>query len=352
MLVLLAIPIHTLHVSADSTNLLPLEIVPVCSDVTTGLAHWNVTNKNTQAISFDWTNLSNNAAGTYVAPQGDSELLTSYNATDPNNTTRFVKQDNTAPSQTNAQNVPCTPVAPVTPVTPIVPTQPSCVDGHDQQNLDVNFVTKNTVLISAKNGAVFCNDEDIYFSSYIMPADYNGQGFAGNTTAYPQTIFSSDHVVTPKNQPVDEAITIQLPDSCNNTQVDVYYAPEIQTVGPNGHGTQNILSQVYPSTGSCSNGGGTGGMGGGPTTPPAPTTPVTSPITGGKGAGPLPSTPVVASLPSAPRSQSPLALPKTLPDTGEHLLGALILLPIITTGVSYAAALGYHKRRISNSFLG
>lgn len=330
-LVLTMSPLQTMHVSASTANtsndaaVTPLEIEPDCSDAVAGQAHWKVTNKNAQPVNIHWTNLDNDVEGDYIANDGESTMLTSYEASEPNNRTEFeiIGLDTTS---TNATKEACEPV-----VTPPPPTD--CVDGHTQQNVVVNFLDKNTVQIGSKDNKPFCEDQDIYFSSYIMPSTYDGNGF--NNTAYPQTKHSSTHKLFEKNMPVAEVMTIDLPDECNNTQVDVYYAPEITMVDSGGHGTQNIVSAIYPSTGPCDSGqGGNGGSGSGSGSPTTPT--VQPSASNGQGAG----NPVVAAAPAAT-----VPMPKELPKTGSNLLAMLLILPILVAVISYFMAAEYQKRR-------
>ncbi len=190
-LVLTMSPLQTMHVSANTasinTAITPIEIEPDCSDAASGQAHWKVTNKNIQPVNIHWTNLDNNVEGDYLAKDGESTMLTSYNAAEPNNQTQFDSGPDSF--KRNATKEACQPAVDTPP--PAI----DCVDGHTQQNVIVNFVNKNTVQIGSKDNKTFCEDEDIYFSSYIMPANYDGNGFANNNTAYPQAMYSGTHTL-------------------------------------------------------------------------------------------------------------------------------------------------------------
>lgn len=303
------------------SSTIPIEIEPVCSDSINSQAHWKVTNKNPADVNVNWTNLYNNATGDHSAVPGVSQMLTAYAANDANNTTRFMSGPDT--NQTNATKVPCTPEVPVEPA----PTD--CVDGHNQQNLVVTWVAEDTVAVSTKDSKPVCEDEEIYFSSYIMPENYDGNGFENNSTAYPQAIYSSTSATLRKNTVASEVMRINLPDECENVQVDVYYAPEITNVGPDGHGTQNIESRIYESSGECDGGLGSGDNGGSAGVPVQPA------AVGGAGADVVAAT---GNLPVMP-------LPDELPKTGSNLLLTLLTIPLVIGALSYRLAYQYQARR-------
>lgn len=329
--------------------IIPLEVEPVCSDAATGTAKWKVTNKNTQTVNIHWTNLFNNVSGDFGAVNGVSTMITSYVASDPNNTTRF--ESGTDVNQTNATKAACNPV--VTPQPPV-----DCIDGSVYGNVIATYLANNKVQLTTAGGKQLCNDVTVFFSSYIMPDNYNGLPFFGNTTAYPQDKFASVSAVLPANSPINQTLEVALPDSCRNVQVDVYYGPEIVTVGPNGHGTQNILSQVYPKTGVCGQPGqGSGGNNGGGTTNPGGNGGNnnggnTAQPTGGMG-----SSVVTTAVATTPATVTPVAQPTTLPETGGMYAPILAIIPAAVMALSYFGALSFQKRRAygfvnNNSLLG
>jgi hypothetical protein len=314
------------NTSNNQTNSsIPLEITPQCSDAASSSAYWQVNNKNSSDVNVSWTNIDNGHTGSFTAIPGLSQLVTYFDDTDPNNTTQFSSLGNT--TQTNATEAACAPTA-----APTQPTPPACVDGSIQQNLSIDWVSPSEVTVQTVNDAPLCNDITIDFSSYVMPADYNGQGFytnydpsnpsnnVVNPTAYPQTIF--DNQSASLGAGTDGLITLKvnLPNSCNNIQVDVYYAPVQTVIGAQGSGTANIASQVYTSTSSCSpcppvttNPGGNGGS-----ISPTTTSAGSTSQGGGKGAGgPLPVTAVTTSSSSSPVSHELTNSPTVLAYTGE-----------------------------------
>jgi hypothetical protein len=315
--------------SATSAPIAPngsVQISPICSDPTTDSAYWQVNNTNSFDANVNWTALDNGHTGTYDAQSGVTTLTTYYDSTDPNNTTNFViAQDSVTRNATAAA---C--------AVPTQPIQPTCIDGSIQQNLVYTYSNSGTVNVRTLNNDPLCSNITLEFSSYIMPADYNGNGFYGNPTAYPQTIASTTSATLAAGTDGEATLQITLPDSCNNIQTDLYYAPEIDMIGSNGTGTQNIVSQVYSSTGSCTPtaptqpvtppaGGGNGG-GGNPTAPTTPTAPA-APVTGGKGGGSEGSITVV--LPAVPSTTSTGELTDT---------GASSLIPTIAATALIAAA--------------
>lgn len=305
---LMAIAVGSTTYAADQPTItaIPLEITPVCSDAPSLSTYWNVYNKNAFDVQIDWSNDANSLTGTYAAPAGFSHLITGYNPNDGNNTTGFIWEGST--THTNAPSSPCD-SAILTPApidTDPTPTTPVCINGSIQQNLVVTYLTDSTVSIKTANGTPLCDDVTIYFSSYIMPANYDGKGFYNNDTSYPQTQYSSTSTTLKKGTDGDSILSISLPSYCNNIQVDVYYGPEIKTVGVGGHGTQNILSQVYLSDGSCEMGGG------GVLAPITPEPPVTPPVV-------VPEEPVVEpTLPSTQKGNGAVSgyTPAELPVTG------------------------------------
>lgn len=310
---------------AVEAQLVPLEVVPVCSDQTAMISRWKVTNKNDTDVVVVWNNFENGTSGTYTAPArtagtvaSETELVTNYNPADPNNTTRFT-YNGMELGQTNAQVSACAPV---------VEEPVECIDGRIQQNLTYEYETDraagySAVYVKTVNDMPLCDDIDLFFSSYTMPDNYDGNGFFGNPTAFPQHVFSSVGLTLEKGSNAGSVFLIELPDLCKNVQTDLYYGPEITTVGPEGHGTQNIDSQVYLAEGKCDEGG-NGGV-----TPPVeppvtPTTPeVTTPevVTPGRGEAGAETTPVVAA-----------EMPTMLPETGT-------VNPFM--GLVYAAILGF-----------
>lgn len=134
---------------------------------------------------------------------------------------------------------------------PVKTQAADCVDGSIQQGLSVVWASNSSVNIVTSNNLPLCNDINLVFSSYTMPDNYNGQGFYNNPTSTPQSIFSTVSTTLKEGTDGSTNISVNLPNPCKNVQVDLYYAPEIDTVGINGHGTQNITSKVYTSSGTC-----------------------------------------------------------------------------------------------------
>lgn len=123
-----------------------------------------------------------------------------------------------------------------------------CVDGSVRSNLTVAWNSNSNVTVGTKGDKPLCNDVNIFFSSYTMPDNYNGQPFTGNPTASPQTIFGNTSVVMKKGENKKVTLAIDLPASCKNIQVDVYYAPKIETVTSKGHGNQYISGKIIKKT--------------------------------------------------------------------------------------------------------
>lgn len=296
--------LETTQPSESMNQSVPLEIVPVCSDALSETSFWKVTNKNSDDVQIDWNNFEHELTGTYTAPSGESSLETEYVPSDPNNTTSFTYQNMT--TTTNAQVAPCQVVE---------EPEVTCVDGRIQDNLLVTFLSNDTASVSTRDGKLLCEDVVVYFSSYIMPLTYNGQGFENNPTAYPQSIHGSVSATLKAGTTGTQILTVDLPDRCQNVQIDVYYAPEIREVGQNGHGTQNILSRIIQKADDCQTNGNGGTGGETPTPTPAPIVqplPVTPAAANGNGSlvnTPNPTPVLPAELPQAgPRSNPPYML--------------------------------------------
>jgi hypothetical protein len=240
------------YADTPSTSLVPLTITPLCSDGSSATTYWNVINNNATSVPVEWDNIDNSNTGTYNAPSGTTQMSTYYDSTDPNNTTQFIWEGQT--TQTNAPSSPCQPTItlPTTPATtPVTTTSATCIDGTQLQNLVVTDPTPDTATISTLNNEPLCADVTVYLSSYIMPTTYNGLGFYNNLTAIPQTLYNSVSVTLKQGTSGGNTLTVAMPNSCNNIQTDVYYAPEITSVGITGHGNQYITGTIYPSTGTC-----------------------------------------------------------------------------------------------------
>jgi hypothetical protein len=201
--------------------------------------------------------------------------------------------------------------------------QPTCVDGNVRSNLSVTWKNNGSVTVGTVNNKPLCNDTTLYFSSYTMPDNYNGQGFNNNPTATPQSIFDSTSVVLKKGTVVPTAMKIAIPEACKNIQVDVYYGPKITTVTEKGHGNQYITGKMLTKTEkTCA-----------PVTPEKPVTPVT------------PVTPVEAQTPPTPTPQVTVTPPVVyeLPRTGAGV--SMIAAGSALSAATYAAAYVGTKRR-------
>ncbi len=195
----------------------------------------------------------------------------------------------------------------------------TCVDGSVRSNLSVTWNSNSNVTVKTASNKPLCNDVTVFFSSYTMPDNYNGQPFMHNPTASPQTIFGNATAVLKKGEAKATTMAIEMPKSCKNIQVDVYYAPKIETVGSNGHGEQYISGKIINKTQTeCT-----------PETPPVtPEVPTPEAQT--------PETPApVVEIPQTPVE---------LPHTGSSLAGTMTIGTILSTA-TYAALYIRNKRR-------
>jgi len=200
----------------------------------------------------------------------------------------------------------------------------SCVDGSKRSNLSVTWNSTSKVSVHTVNNKPLCADTTLYFSSYTMPDNYNGGPFTNNPTATPQSIFSSKSVALKKGTTGTAQLSIQLPAACKNIQVDLYYAPEIKTVGPAGHGSQYITGKIIKKTvNECT-----------PTTPPTPEEPKV----------PTPE----AQTPPTPAPEVKVAAPapkvEALPETGVSVAG-IVAASALVAGTAYAVTYAASKRQ-------
>lgn len=113
--------------------------------------------------------------------------------------------------------------------------KPNCIDATDRANLVAVWTGDTTVQVKTTTGQGACSDVTLYFSSYSLPATYNGEKFWNNPTAYPQQMFDSKKLVLKAGESTTEAASIKLPNECTPKQVDIYLGPEVTVVGEEGH---------------------------------------------------------------------------------------------------------------------
>jgi hypothetical protein len=207
----------------------------------------------------------------------------------------------------------------------------TCVDGSKRANLSVAWNAANNVTVSTVANKPLCADTTIFFSSYTMPDNYNGQGFSmANETAWPQAVFNSTSTVLKKDAKGGANLKITLPENCKNIQVDVYYAPEVKIVTSAGHGNQYISGKIIAKTQNTCAPAPT------PTPKPTPVVPVPEAQTP---ATPLPQVTLPAATPATPQP-----MPTELPKTGTNLAQPLsISAAVAATG--YAVSYAFSKRK-------
>lgn len=197
-------------------------------------------------------------------------------------------------------------------------TTSTCVDGSVRSNLAVTWNSNSNVTVATVGNKPLCNDVTVFFSSYTMPDNYNGKPFTNNPTASPQTIFGNATAVLKKGETKATTMAIELPESCKNIQVDVYYAPKIETVGPKGHANQYITGKIINKT-------------------QAECTPETPPVT--------PEVPTPEA--QTPETPAPVVnipeVPAELPHTGPSL--ATMTIGTVLSTATYAAFYIRNKRR-------
>lgn len=126
-------------------------------------------------------------------------------------------------------------------------TSANCVDGKVRSNLSVTWNSTSSVSVKTVGEKPLCADTTLYFSSYVMPDNYDGSGFGG-PTSYPQTLFKTVTAVLKAGTDGKTTLNVPIPQDCKNMQIDLYYGPEITTVTAAGHGVQYISGKVLSKT--------------------------------------------------------------------------------------------------------
>lgn len=126
-------------------------------------------------------------------------------------------------------------------------TQSTCVDGTKRSNLSVTWNANDSVTVKTVGDKALCADTKLYFSSYTMPDNYDGTGFGG-PTSYPQQLLKTETAVLKAGTNGKTTMTVKIPESCKNMQIDLYYGPEITVVTAAGHGAQYISGKVLSKT--------------------------------------------------------------------------------------------------------
>ncbi|HYH75452.1 MAG TPA: hypothetical protein VD735_05840 [Candidatus Saccharimonadales bacterium] len=199
----------------------------------------------------------------------------------------------------------------------------ACVDGNNRGNLTAKWNAADSITFSTANGKLLCNDVTVFFSSYTLPDNYNGNGFTNNPTATPQDIFDSASTVMKKGTTGATTLKIDLPEACKHMQVDLYYAPEIKLVTAAGHGNQYITGKIIEKTeDTCT-----------PVTPEEPPV-VVPPVV----------PPVEAQTPPTPAPVVTTPAPVELPHTGISTAAAIVMSAVAGTA-AYAVAYATSKRQ-------
>lgn len=127
------------------------------------------------------------------------------------------------------------------------PTADACVDGTKRSSLAITWNSNSSVTVKTVDDKLLCADTKLYFSSYIMPDNYDGTGFGG-PTSYPQQLFKTVTTTLKASTTGMTTLNVPIPEACKNMQIDLYYGPEITTVTAAGHGVQYISGKVLSKT--------------------------------------------------------------------------------------------------------
>ena len=210
-----------------------------------------------------------------------------------------------------------------------------CVTPQGRYSMNVQWNGHDTVVVSTKNNKPVCDDVSLTFSSYTLPATYNGLGFFDNMTSTPQQLFDSVSFTLPAGSSTSAAQTIKLPESCKAHQVDVYYGAPVSVVTQPGFGQSLVDGHIVNKKGECV------------IAPPVVTTPVEpeEPIT------PVAPAPIQSKEPEAlvanvnvPAVVETATLPAELPKTGNSSI-TTVLMATVLAGATYAGTLFITTRR-------
>lgn len=130
-------------------------------------------------------------------------------------------------------------------------TSGQCIDGSNPGNFTYQWDGYNKITVATKNGKALCKDTKIYFSSFVMPDTWDGNGF--NATAVPQTKHDAVSVtLKAKTKNVSKKLEVGMPDDCKNVQTDLYLAPEqTEVTWENRIGDRLIDAKHKKAVGEC-----------------------------------------------------------------------------------------------------
>ncbi len=237
----------------------PVTVAAVCSDSGAGTAQWRIGNPNPDSMTTNVQWNDGTHSGSIALKYGFTPLTTSYDASASTPSVTFTQAG--MPDQTVAVNTQsCTePLA-------------GCVDGYVRSNLQYTWSQTGAVTISTVNNAPLCADITVEFSSYSLPATYDGSGVFDDS-AVPQQLFANTEAVLKQGTTGDQTLTVNVPNACTDYQLDLYYGPELTTVSYSGQGAQLIYGNIYLHTATDCSAPVTPGRGAGDVTPPTPAVP-------------------------------------------------------------------------------
>lgn len=127
----------------------------------------------------------------------------------------------------------------------------TCVDGTVRSNIKYVWDGHDTITVSTKDGKAVCKDTTLFFSAYVMPDTWDGDGF--NETAVPQTLHKSVSVTFKAGEAKpSKKLVVPMPHECKNVQTDLYLAPEqTQVTWTDRIGDRLIAAKHLAGMGEC-----------------------------------------------------------------------------------------------------
>lgn len=107
--------------------------------------------------------------------------------------------------------------------------------------------------VTRKDSAPLCKDQEMVFQSFNMGPNWNGKSDRdGFLSSLPQTMAYATHLTLGKFEK-SKTVTVQTPDACKGTQVDLYVgSKEITTLTLNDRGiTRQVIGKIFLPTETC-----------------------------------------------------------------------------------------------------
>lgn len=112
---------------------------------------------------------------------------------------------------------------------------------------------QGTAVVKLNDGVKLCNDENMVFESYSFSSNWSGNtDAAGLTSSFPQTEAYANHFTFGKDD-TTKTVTVQTPDACHGTQMDVYVGnDEFGSLNNETSATAGLIyGKLFKANGTC-----------------------------------------------------------------------------------------------------